>query len=472
LGFINVVLEQFLHLKEVFMTQRFSRRNFLAASTQTGLAAMLVGAAPTVLVAADASVDGKPALLGGTAMNKTSYSHWPILHGDEEKFILEVLKSGQWFRGSTHLSKVAQFENEYATMCGAKACIATSSGTSALVASLAALDIGPGDEVVTSPYTFIATINSIIAHYALPVPIDVDLDSFQLDGKLADTACNENTRCLMPVHIGGAPANMDDFLAVGKKRGVPVIEDACQAHIGQWRGKKLGAVGDAGCFSFQVSKNLSSGEGGAVLTNDEELAEKVYRCHNNCRGRRTDSFDFTYGVGRAVNQRMTEFQGAVLCAQIKYIEQYQETRNENGLYLNKLLAEIPGVFPAKIYEGGESAWHLYMFRIDAEKFGINRDLFLKALSAERIPCSSGYGAVNWIEFVRSAYNTLAGKRIYPKSVLDQWAERVGQLPQFKKLCSQAVWFTQNLLLGPRSNMDIIADAIRRIQKNAADIAKM
>jgi len=454
------------------MLNQFSRRDFLATSAQTGLAAMLAGVAPTVLVGADAPVDGKPALLGGTPMNQTSYSHWPILQGDEEKYLLEVLKTGQWFRGATRLGMVSRFEEEYAKMCGSKACVATNSGTSALVNSFSALGIGPGDEVITSPYTFIATINSVLAHFALPVPIDVDLDSFQLDGKLVDAACTENTRCLMPVHIGGNPPNMDDFLAVGKKREIFVLEDACQAHLGKWRGKTLGAVGDAGCFSFQVTKNLSSGEGGAVLTDNEMFAEKVFQCHNNCRGRRTDSFDFTYGAARGVNNRMTEFQGAVICAQIKHIEKYERIRDENGLYLNKLLAEIPGVYPAKIYDGAVNAWHLYMFRIEPEQFGLNRGQVINALNAERIPSSSGYGAVDWVNFVRNIYDTPAGKRVYPKAVLDQWAERVGPLPQFQKLCSQAVWFTQNMLIGPKENMDIIADAIRRIQKNAAEIAKL
>jgi len=453
------------------MTKRLSRRNFLAASGAVGLGTILNDYTATHLVAADTSGSSAPAILGGTPMNKGSYSAWPILQGEEEASILRVLKSGRWFR-MTSPSTVSAFEEGYAKMCGSKYCVATSSGTTALVTSLSAMDLGAGDEVITSPYTFIATINSILSHFALPVPIDVDIDSLQLDGKLADAACTENTRCLMPVHIGGNPANLDDFLAVGKKRGIRVLEDACQSHIGEWSGKKLGAVGDAGCFSFQVTKNLSSGEGGAVLTNDDDLAEKVYRCHNNGRGRRTDSFDFTYGVGRGSNHRMTEFQGAVLCAQLKHIEKFQATRNENGLYLNKLLSEIPGVLPAKIYEGGVNAWHLYMFRIDAEKFGIDRALFMKALNAEKIGCSSGYGAVDWIGFVRSAYNTPGGKRVYPKAVLDNWAERVGSLPKFKKLCSEAVWFTQNMLLGPKQNMDIIADAIRRIQKNAAAIAKM
>jgi len=453
------------------MTEQFSRRDFLSTSSQAGLAAMFAGVAPTVLVGADASPDGKPAVLGGTAMNQSSYSAWPILQGDEEKEMLKVLKSGRWFRNHFG-SEVPLFEEEYAKMCGAKFCVATNSGTSALVSALAALDIGPGDEVITTPYTFIATINSILGHFALPVLVDVDIDTFQVDGKLADAACTENTRCLMPVHIGGYPANMDDFVEVGKKRNIRVIEDACQGHFGEWRGKKFGTLGDAGCFSFQVSKNIPSGEGGAVLTNDEMLADRIYRSHYNCVGRRSGPNDYTHGVVRGLNHRMTEFQGALLRVQMKHTAQYVPIREANGRYLNKLLAEIPGVIPAKLDDRVTmNAWHLYMFRIDPEKFGINRSLFLKALNAERIPSGGGYGHGDWVEFVRRTYDTPAGKRVYPKPVLDKWEERVRHLPQFEKVYSQTVWLQQNMLLGPKTNMEIIADAIRRIQKNAAEIAK-
>ncbi|MCL2305836.1 MAG: DegT/DnrJ/EryC1/StrS family aminotransferase [Planctomycetaceae bacterium] len=459
------------------MTKPFTRRDFLSTSlsTSAGLTAML-GAAPLVLVGSGTSAADKPAILGGTPMSTASFSGWPILQGDEEANVLETLRSGHWFRGYSNQGMVAEFEKEFAAINGAKACVATANGTGALIAALAALDIGPGDEVITTPYTFIATINSIIAHFALPVPIDVDPDTFQLDGKLADAAWSENTRCLLPVHIGGLPANMDDILAVGKKRNIRVIEDACQAHLGRWKGKNLGTLGHAGCFSFQVSKNLSGGEGGAVLTNDEDFAERVYRCHNNCSGRRTNPLDSTQGQVRAFNFRMAEFPASVLRAQLKHIEQFAEVREENGRYLNRLLAEIPGVYPTKIPEDGtRSAWHLYMFRIDPEKFGIDRNLFIQAMGAEGIHGGGGgygYGtAKHWIEFVRNSYATPAGKRIYSKAVLDDWAERVGALPQAQKVVSQGVWFSQNMLLGPKTNMDIIADAARRIQKNAAEIAK-
>ncbi|MCL2624609.1 MAG: DegT/DnrJ/EryC1/StrS family aminotransferase [Planctomycetaceae bacterium] len=454
------------------MNHPFSRRDFMAATGGLGMATVMSGLAPMILSASDASADGKPAILGGTPYNQGAYTHWPVIEDGTEEKLLEVFRTGNWFRGYSNSGVVSQFEQEFAAMNKSKHCLAVSSGTGALITSMAAYDIGPGDEVITSPYTFIATINSILSHFALPVPVDVDLETFQLSAAAAEKAISSNTRCLMPVHIGGAPADMDAFVAIGKRRDLPVIEDACQAHFGRWRDKSIGSVGTAGCFSMQVSKNLCSGEGGAILTDDDTLAEKLHKCHNNCRGRTTDSFDFTYGVLRGVNYRMAGLQAAILLGQMKAVEKNADIRQENGVYLNNLLAEIPGVFPAKPYPGvTRGAWHLYMFRIDRERFGLDRGKFISALNAERIPCSQGYGPVDWVDFARKTFATKAGERIYPKKTFDDITERIGSLPNFKRLCSEGVWFTQNMLLGPKSNMDIIADAIRRIQKNAADIAK-
>jgi dTDP-4-amino-4,6-dideoxygalactose transaminase len=265
---------------------------------------------------------------------------------------------------------------------------------------------------------------------------------------------------------------MDAFLEIGTRRKLPVVEDACQAHIGKWRDKYLGAIGTAGCFSFQVTKNLACGDGGAVLTNDEALADKIHACHNNSTGLRPKAgYDFGgYQTVRSRNNRMVEFAGAVLCAQSVGIEKYAETRQENGMYLNKLLSEIPGVVPAKLYPGTtRSAWHLYMFRIEKDKFGIDRNTFCKAMNAEKIETWDGYGAENWMEYMKKVYSTKAARRLYSEKVLNDLAERVGELPNYKRLCSEAVWFGQTMLLGPKKNMEINADAIRRIQKNAAAI---
>jgi len=435
----------------------FTRRGFMHQTGQLGLAAAMAAYAPTVLVAAEQS-DDKAAILGGTPVRRASFSGWPNRSGNEVEYLTDVSNAGHW--GGFSGKYVARFEQEYAKMCGAKRCITTNAGTTALVSALGALDVGPGDEIITSPYTFIATLNSVMAHFALPVPVDVDYETFQIDPKKMDAACTDNTVCLLPVHIGGYPADMDGIMEISRRRNIPVIEDACQAHLGKWGDQYLGAIGLAGCFSFQASKNLNCGEGGAVLTNDDDFAHKVTMMQQNAGYRGT-------------NFRMTEFQGATLCAQIKLIEKFAQQRQENGIYLNKLLSEIPGIYPAKLYSNAtQSTWHLYMYRIVTEEFGLNRNQFSRAMGAEGIGTGGGYGAVNWGEYVRTSYAGRAASRVYPKKTMDDYINRVGALPSFHRLCSEALWLGQTMMIGPRTNMDIIAEAARRIHKNAAEIAKL
>ena len=166
---------------------------------------------------------------------------------------------------------------------GTTHCVATANGTSALIASLGALDIDPGDEVIVPPYTFIATINAVLLHYALPVFVDTDPATFQIDATKVEAAITDRTRALLPVHLGGNVADLDTLLAIASQHKLPLIEDACQSHLAEWKGKKVGSLGAAGCFSFQVTKNLPSGEGGAIITSDPELAARCYAFHNNGR---------------------------------------------------------------------------------------------------------------------------------------------------------------------------------------------
>ena len=263
------------------MNESLNRRRFVAASAAAGVG-LAMGRMAT---AAEAD---KPALLGGTPTRSGPFSKWPIANAREEKAMLATLRSGKWFRGGT--ANVDAFEAAYARLTGAKYCVATSSGTTALVASLGALGVGPGDEVIVTPYTFIASVTSIMAHFALPVFVNVDPETFLIDPKKIEAAITDRTAAIMPVHIGGSVSDMDAILDVAKKHNLPVVEDACQAHLAQWRGRGVGTWGTTGCFSFQVTKNLPSGEGGAVLTNDGDLAEKIYAFHNNCRRRRSTAF--------------------------------------------------------------------------------------------------------------------------------------------------------------------------------------
>jgi perosamine synthetase len=273
------------------------------------------------------------------------------------------------------------------------------------------------------------------------------------------------------VHLGGSAADLDTVLAVARKRNIPVIEDACQAHLGEWRGKKVGTLGATGCFSFQVSKNLSSGEGGAVLSNDAALIERCHAFHNNGRGRKTDSYDFSYGMNGA-NLRMTEFQATLLVCGMTRLEEQSKTREQNAKYLTSMLREIPGLAPAKMYDGcTRNAYHLYMMRYDKEAFAsVPRATFLKALSAEGVPSSGGYSPLNKEPFLKNVLNSRGFKSVYSPDYIKAW-ESNNHCPVNDRLCQEALWFGQTMLLGPRTDMEQIAEAIRKIHKQAGDLGK-
>jgi dTDP-4-amino-4,6-dideoxygalactose transaminase len=270
----------------------------------------------------------------------------------------------------------------------------------------------------------------------------------------------------MPVHLGGNAADLDTIMEISRRRKIPVVEDACQAVMGEWRGKKLGTVGDAGCFSFQASKNLNSGEGGAILTGDDELADRCYAFHNHSRRRRRGAAPF--GSSRSANLRLTEFQGSLLLAQMTRLEEQTRTRDENARYLSAQLEEFPGITPARMYDGcTRNGYHIYMTRYDPEGFdGLPRDRFIQALRAEGIPCAGGYRPERSRAVIKATVESPAYRRIYPAKVLADWEERT-RCPVNDRLRDQAVWFGQTMLLGPRRDMDDIAAAIRKIQASAA-----
>jgi len=449
------------------MENKLNRRDFISTASVAG-AGLTIGLSS--FTSASAGITTKPAILGGTKAHKDVFPSWPVIDQTEEKAIVDVLQSKKWCRlGST---KVDNFESEYKKLNGAKHCLATSSGTNALYSILGALDIGPGDEVIIPVYTFIATYNVVVLNYALPVFVDTDIESFQIDANKIEAAITKQTKVIMPVHIGGSPANLDQILDIGSKYKIPVIEDACQAHLAEWKGKKVGTYGLAGAFSFQGSKNLNAGEGGAILTNDESFAQTCYNFHNQGQGGRVTGFNPGSGT-RGTNVRLSEFQGGLLLAQMARIVDQANRRSENADYLTKMLSEIQGITPAKLYEGTtRSAYHLYMFRYDKAHFaGLSRAKFLEALVKEGVPCSNGYGMINKDAYVTGLAKNKHYLSIYGEKTMNQWLER-SQCPQNDKLTEeQSVWFFQNMLLGTKTDMEQIAEAIRKIQKFAGEISK-
>jgi dTDP-4-amino-4,6-dideoxygalactose transaminase len=436
-----------------------SRRSFLGGISAAAAAMGITGRTAT-------AADSKPALLGGTPVRRERFTAWPIITEDDERGFLEVFRKKKWNRLDGNYTST--FEETWARTLGAKHCVAVANGTSALITSLAALGIGPGDEVIVPPYTFVATINAVLMHHALPVFVDTDPETFQIDATKIEAAITERTACIMPVHLGGSAADMDTILAVAKKHKLPVVEDACQAHLAEWRGKKVSTLGALGCYSFQASKNLNAGEGGAILTNSDDLYEQCKSYQNN--GRMASNAGFAY-VRNGANLRITEFQGALLLQQLVRVEEQSRRREQNAAYLTQLLKEIPGITPAKMYEGcTRNSYHIYMFRYDPAGFeGLPRARFLEALQAEGIPVAGGYQPLYREPFLRNSLQSRAFQAIYAPKRISEYLESI-QCPANERLCESAAWLMQTTFLGPRSDMEQIADAIRKIKRHAKALA--
>ena len=446
--------------------QHMTRRQLMSAASAGTLAALAAGTIPAYGNLTNKAA--KLAMHGGKPLRTKPWPSWPIWDKAAEQSVLDILRSGNWFRGRGNT--VSKFEAAYAKLLGAKRCTCTVNGTNALLTALHALDVGVGDEVIVSPYTFIATYNVVIGSAALPVFADTDPETFQIDPDTIEQRITRRTRAILPVHILGIPADMDKIMAIAKKHNLVVIEDACQAWLAEWRGKCCGTIGDLGCFSFQNSKHLPAGEGGAVVGNDEELMDRVHSFHN-C-GRPYGSVKPTSGypiIG--TNRRMTEYQAAILLNQMQRLETDTERRWENAQYLTSKIKDIPGIIPCRLYEGTtKAAYHLYPFRYKKEHFNnAPRQKFLAALSAEGVPCSGGYGPQYRDGLIEVALNSKNFKRSFSKARLDRYRKEL-DYPGNDQLCQEAVWIGQNMLLTAKRDMDDIADAIAKIYDNRDRLA--
>jgi len=334
---------------------------------------------------------------------------------------------------------------------------------------LGALGIGPGDEVIMPAYTFVATYNVVVLNYALPILVDTDINSFQIDTKKMEKAITKETKVLMPVHMGGIPADLDAIMTIANRHKIPVIEDACQAPGSEWKGKKVGSYGIGAAFSFQSSKNLNTGEGGAITTNDSDFYKACYAFHHQGQTENTAGFGTGEGT-RGTNCRMTEWQARMLLAQMTRFQAQDKIRTENVIYLSKLLNEIPGIYPAKPYSASTYvSHHLFMYRYDPKGFaGMSRARFIEAMRAEGISTSTGYGRLDRDKYVLALTQNPHYLKIYGEKTMKQWLERI-KCPQNEKLTDQSLWITQSALLGSRQDMDQIAEAMRKIQKYAKEL---
>lgn len=281
----------------------------------------------------------------------------PLYDENEFNSVIQVIKSGWLTQGK----KVSEFEESFAKYIGVKHAIAVFNGTAALHTALAALGVDSGDEVIVPSFSFIATANSLLYQGAKPVFADIDPVTLNLDPADVEKKMSYKTRGIIPVHYGGLPADMDSFVSLARKHNLFVLEDAAEAVGSIYRGKKVGAIGTVGIFSFHAQKVITTGEGGMITTNDDELAEKCRIIRNHGRDIKTKKF-----VRLGYNYRMTEIQAAIGIEQVNKIEQVIDKRRRNAVYLTKNLKDIKDLFTPYEPDYSRHTYMLYTVKIDAE----------------------------------------------------------------------------------------------------------
>ncbi|MHC4174586.1 MAG: DegT/DnrJ/EryC1/StrS family aminotransferase [Planctomycetota bacterium] len=447
-----------------------TRRSFIKR-TSAGLAgAALAGVGTSSLYGNVSQKANKLALLGGAPVRtKPFLSTWPIFDKSEEKALLKALHSRNWccLKGNI----VYEFEKVFAEAMGVSYCALSNGGTTALSASLHALGVGPGDEVITTPHTFIATINVICNAHALPVFVDLDGDTGSINADLIEEAVTEHTKVILPVHLAGYPADIEKIMFVANKHKIPVVEDACQSVFAEVNDKKVGTFGTTGCISFQEWKSLVSGEGGAILGSDEELMRRCAAFVNNGRDPKKTKRGYPYPGS---NHRMTEFQAAILAEQFRRFKKQDAIRQKNGKYLEEKLKEIAGIKPRKLYcEKTRITYVSFELNYDKEYFNnVPASRFAEAVRAEGVPISEAERryerGCHKEGMLEEHLNSHAFQRSFSKARLKKYKQSLhlpvmdNIRPSRKEMLSIE---GKTAFLGPKKDMDDIVEAIIKVTKN-------
>ena len=413
----------------------------------------------------------KLAITGGKPIRRKAFPPWPVYSNQEARALMRVLRSGNWGGYPFPNTHAGAFAAKFAKAHGAKYGIALSNGTVAIEVSLRAIGIKAGDEVIVPAYTWEGTVGPILLLNAVPVFVDIDPDSYCLDARIIEKALTPKTRAILPVHLAMNFADLDEILRIARRRNITVIEDCAHAHGGEWRGKGAGASGDIGCFSFQSSKILTSGEGGAVITSNLEFFVRAQSYVNCGRASVTDQFRHRL-IG--FNYRITEFQAAILEVQLERLPRQAKTRLSNMDYFEKRLRGTPGLaFLKRDPRVTRVAAYQFVFKYLPANFGgIPRAAFLAALEMEGIPCDGLF----YEPVYRSAlfpvdpadFPVLSWGRTAPLNLKTLYHCPVSERAAYE----EAVWLPHHLFLGTRKDTDDIADAIVKICENIDELRNL
>ncbi len=408
------------------------------------------------------SLLGTPAILGGSPIRSVDYPSWPVWDAGEREGLLTVLEAGGWWQGNGTVA--ADFAADFAHYHSARFGLALTNGTHTLEAALAACDIGDDDEVIVPGMTFVASATAALAVNAIPILVDIDADTLCIDVAAAEAAITARTKAIIAVHVAGAACDLDALTELCTRRGLRLVEDCAHAHGTVWRGRGVGSWGDFGSFSMQRSKLMTAGEGGVLICNDEALRDAAW-AYADC-GRVQGEWFYhhaTYGS----NLRMTEWQGAVLSAQLGRFPAQNQTRNDNAVALNAALDAIPGIrTPRRDPRMSSQGNYCFVFHYDHSQFaGLPLKQFEAALAAEGIPMGVSYPALSDLSIFRNS--NFAPRLRHRAPDVDYASVR---LPRVEHAAASTVWLQHRMLLADRESVLDVARAVERIHLHAAGIA--
>ena len=411
-------------------------------------------------------MSSKLALLGGKPVVTGPVTEsWPQFDQDEATAVMEVLESGNW----NHGPKCQEFEEEFARLQNAKYGLLCTCGTAALEVICRGAKIGVGDEVITSPYTFHGTCMGIMMAGGTVTFADIDPDTNNIDPDAIEVAITPRTRAIMVVHFGGLACDMNRILDIAAKHDLLVLEDAAHGWGAQYAGRGLGSWGLASGFSFQQSKNMTSGEGGIALTSDEEMADIIGCVINSGRSIYERAPEELRWGG---NHRITDFLAAILLCQLERVEAQNDIREQNAAMLTRALSQLEGIDPIRrVPEATRVSWHVYGARFNKEAFeGVSRSVFMRALRAEGVPVGSGYSEpvyknpVFQHDWQGGAYKPLAWT-----TTPDAPDYRDLQLPNVEQYCRERISISQTVMLTSENRMGEVVNAFEKVCGQAKEL---
>jgi dTDP-4-amino-4,6-dideoxygalactose transaminase len=395
--------------------------------------------------------DDRLALFGGPPAVDSPAPLWPFFDNSDREALSAVLDTRVW--GGYH-EAVAELERRFAAFHGAEYGIALANGTVSLEIALTAAGIKPGDEVIVPPITFVASATAVARVGAIPVFVDIDPQTIDLNADLVEQSITDRTRAIVAVHFAGHPVDLDRLVPLCDQHKLFLIEDCAHAHGASWNEQRVGSFGSFGSFSFQASKNMTAGEGGILITSDPELAERARSISN--QGRRTGGAWYEH-PSLGTNARLTGFQAVLLLNQLERLPEQLATRMERAKYLRSRLEGIEGLIPTphtldeRVTIHG---YHLFSMRYEAARWGdVPREKVVEALQAEGVPVTPGYP-----------------HPIYRNSVFQQHPTIVRSCPEAEGYCESSMWLPHNALLASEYWLDQVVMALNRVRNSVSELA--